>query len=673
MSQNPPNENQSPTQHEPIDQEDCMELKEDTELTAQPSESQQKALKDTSSIPDLPDEEMSHVTEKQLPLLEDTQLEVHEHSNVDAVELHAEVESRSETESKEHSDSSTRQPFLVCTEDLPLSSSTVLPSPFVQPVHIHEKSEEEDVLKEDTLSSRTFFSWTLIGLFIACILTIFWLSIAEPMLQNASKHVQHESFITFLNANSRALGMLLASVITLCAIAIPLTANNYTSKLIRLFTDSKVNRSMLALLVVANAYNLIVLSMFNLPGSYPMLSTAIAAALSVVCFTSVIPYAFYVFHFLQPNQIIYHIEKEALDTLREIQDKGDASDLEESRKSVVQNLKNLSNIALRSVERYDRDTALLSIEALRHIIYQYFELKQDMPAQWFRVSRMDFLSLSGEMRRRVERGKTFLEAEVMEEFALILGITFGRLRDMVRMIGRTLRQIGIRANERQLQTVLELTSLYFNTFLRAAISRKEPEAVYMIIYHYRRMAEEMLETNIQRPVRIAYYLSYYGHQSVRSGMVYIANLVSFDLAHITWQAFKKDAPSKQLLLNTFIAFDQHEHIASLQGVIKSRIKLAVQLHHLGCIEEYERLCASMETYDTHSIRFGIQEMCEVHYPMYWEVTDRNRHNDYIAPEKIESFNSVQKRLLGDTAPLFCNSSTLHDVTGQFEIQSLIET
>lgn len=402
---------------------------------------------------------------------------------------------------------------------------------------------------------------------------------------------------------------------------------------------------MFLLLVLANVLNLSCLMLFDLNGHLPLIEVSVAAFLSLLCYVLVVPYALYVFHFLQPDEIIHHIEKEVMDDLLAVREAGNGPLVEVKRKQIIQNLKNLSNIALRSVERYDRDTAMLALEGLRHIIHHYFAFKEQMPSQWFRVSRMYFLSLSGEMRRRVERGRTFLEAEVMEEFAMVLSVTFGRLRDMVRMISRTARHIGVEANEKQMASVLELMSLYFNTFLRAAISRREPEAVYMIVYHYRRMAEEMLPTNANRPVRVAYYLSYYGNQAVRSGMVYVANLISFDLGHMVALAYEQDAPSKRELLDTFVRFEQDGRMTSLLGVMKSRIKLAVLMHHLGYEEEQEEICRSLAPCDVCDLKIAIGEMSEVTSPMYWEVTDRHRHNDYLPPASIRSFAFVKKRLL----------------------------
>lgn len=536
------------------------------------------------------------------------------------------------------------------SQNNPSTSTSERPIPVLKE-EVDEDDDQWNALDDDDalpgrspLSSGPFFMWGAVALIAAIFIYLFWNEFAAPVLWNGMDGDTRNIMLAFLSANSRALGMLLASCITLTAIAIPLTANNYTSKLIGLFTNSKVNRSMFALLILANAFNLLALLLFGKNSHWPLLEVTIAGILGFLCYVLVIPYAFYVFHFLQPDEIISHIEREVIDDLLLVKRSTKPDEIEALRKRIIQNLKNLSNIALRALERYDRDTAAFAVEGLRHIVHYYFAFKHEMPEQWFRVSRMYFLSLSGEMRRRVEGGKTFLEAEVLEELSLLLGGSFGKLRDMVRMISRTVRHIGVEANEKQLMAVLELMSLYFNTFLRAAISRREPEAVYMIVYHYRRMAEEMLPTNENRPIRVAYYLSYYGHQAVRSGMIYVANLVSFDLGHMTALAYEQEAPSRKSLLDIFMAFDEDERTHRLPGVIKSRIKLAVFLHHLRYPEETEMICESMQRYPYEQIKQGMREISEVKTPMFWEVTDRHRHNDYLAPTLLRSFGFIKRRI-----------------------------
>ena len=485
-----------------------------------------------------------------------------------------------------------------------------------------------------------FFSFLFVGMvlfFGSDLLTLVKFPFASNMLD--MNGVQ-----TFLNVQARGLTTLLASVITLCAIAIPLTANNYTPKLISLFVNNPINQGMLALLVVSCILTHITLLTIQLPGTSHGPEVLGVGILSTLCFGLIIPDAFFVFRVLQPEMIISHIEEAILKDLRRAETLEDKQALAHKREYIVQDLKYLSNIALRSLERRDRDTTLLSIESLRNVLDHYFAYKQSMPKDWFALSNVNFLCQSGEMKRQIQASNTFIEAEVMAEYALLLDASFGKLQDVVRMISESMRHIGLEANEYNESKVLEMTALYFNSFLRRAISKRRPEAIYMLAYHYRRMGEEMLSSNPERTIKVAFYLDYYGHQAVRSGMIYVANLIAYDLAEMTQKAFTEEAPCKDTLFDIFVHFDQDEKMKSLPGVIKSHIKLATTLESIGAHEYVKTLCQTLSTFPQHALAQAVHEIESVKHPLYWEITDRREHMDYIPPHLQAHFQRITQKI-----------------------------
>lgn len=489
--------------------------------------------------------------------------------------------------------------------------------------------------------------WLFVLFFVLFLANVVWEPETSPLalFQAFSGGLEKGSTLAYLNMQTRSLGMILAAMITLCAISLPLTANNYTPKLINLFIASPVNQLMFGLLVSANVFTHWTM-LISASGKLPYISIGITALLGLLCFVLMIPYAFYVFYTLQPEIIIRHIEQEIVASLHLLQDLRGKRLLDDQRKKIMQDLKYLSNITLRSIDRHDRDTALLSMEALRNIYNVYIALKENMPEEWFRIRRMDFLSKSEEMRRQVEEEKTFFEAELMEELALILSVSLWGLRDVVQMIGETMHHISLQAFRKKHRAAVNNSYLYFNSFIRACLSRRDAESIYIIIYHYRRLAEKMMLTSPQDTMRVAFYLDYYAHQATRSGMVYVSNLISYDLADLTTLAFRQNAACKTQLFELFLHFDREESMRDSLGVIKSHIKLAATLHSMNHKDEQESLCSELCKAREAQVVKAIADMEAVDTPLYWEQNNRRTHNDYISPSLMASFQCVKEVLLG---------------------------
>ncbi|MCB9640503.1 MAG: DUF2254 domain-containing protein [Myxococcales bacterium] len=485
--------------------------------------------------------------------------------------------------------------------------------------------------------------WGMV-LAIASLSAMLWGSLVSPFASSIwPLPLTSQSTLQFLGVVTRALGVLLAATITLCAIAIPLTANNYTPKLIALFLKNSLNQAMFALLISANilVHLCFVLSGAEHPPVWPL---AIAGMMSTTCFLLIIPYAFYVFRDLQPEMIICNIGREIIADLKRVPNLQKKDQIEHIRHRVIQDLKYLSNITLRSIDRHDRDTASFSIDALRCILDHYFEQKEKMPLCWFEVQRSDFLAHSGEMRRQFQENRTFLEGEVMEEFSMILSSSFRRLDDIIRMLSETMSYIGMQAQKHHLPKVLEMTSLYFNTYLRAAISQRQPSAIYMLVYHYRKLAEALMLANPERSIKIAFYLDYYGHQAVRSGMVFVANLVAYDLADLTELAYQRHAPCREQLLQHFLQFDDEDQMRRLPGVIKSHIKLGTALLALEAHKEVDAISQALQRIPPDLLQAAFRQMDCVKHSTYWEVTDRRKHNDFIDPLFRPYFDVLRKKL-----------------------------
>lgn len=447
----------------------------------------------------------------------------------------------------------------------------------------------------------------------------------------------------FLNVQIRTLGIILAALFTLCAIAIPITSNNYTPKLVNFFIKDVVNQLMFGLLIISNIFANY--TMFSMLGdNIPRLNIVLVAILSLMCIAFTVPYAYYIFNFLQPEEIIRHIQNDIFEDLEDASYTRDTKRLHDLRAKVMLDSKYLSNIILRSIDRHDRDTAMFGLEAMRNIFDYYIDIKEALPKAWFTVDRCDFLALSQNMVEQIEEGKTIYEAELFEELSLLYNMSLGKMSDIVRLISEMVHHIGFQGIQRDQRKTVELTYMYFNSFIRTALTQKLANSVYIISFYYRVLAERAMETNPEDTARIAFFLDYYSHQAVRMGLVFVPNLLSYDVADLTILAFQTDCSCKHRLLEVYCDFDRVQIMRESPGVIKSHIKLATALNFMGFTDEKDQLCDALCHIRIELIKNAFEEIESVVSPDYWEITDRSKHLDYIPPELQDSFLEIKKLL-----------------------------
>ena len=90
--------------------------------------------------------------------------------------------------------------------------------------------------------------------------------------------------------------------------------------------------------------------------------------LALVGVLAITPYFLYVLRFLVPRSIVVRLEREILFDLRRGSKTRTADELSEVLATTITNIQYLGKITLRSVERYDRDTASEGLQALKNVV-----------------------------------------------------------------------------------------------------------------------------------------------------------------------------------------------------------------------------------------------------------------------------------------------------------------
>lgn len=456
---------------------------------------------------------------------------------------------------------------------------------------------------------------------------------------------------------SRLLGVTLSMTVALCALAIPLTANVYTPKLVELFASDRRTQLVLAYFVLANAT---VLWTKHLVDASPQPEVygnrvLLCMGLAVGGLVLIIPYIYYVLRFLIPRNIVDRLERSIHADIRAgVAAKNDREELIAAKRDCLEDIQYLGSMVLRSVERHDRATASSGLIALRNVFDAYQRSKVALGPDWFWAGPEDLHGLSPELKPEIARCRAIVEVAILEELAQVVPVSVGR-NEMVDRIAGLVRHLGVNAGRHRHDGAREMITLYFNTYIRFTLEQKRSRAFYQFVHQYRRFAEEMLTIDADHSVRIAGFLDYYGHQAVRMGMGYLINVVAYDLAEICELAYRNGTPQREKLLDIMIDLDRDDTaLIDMPGVIKAQIILAAKLFKRGEKDGYERLVIELEKVTTERLETAFAQIMAAREENFWEIADRRRHLDHVEAEIRPTIDRLHERLLGrkpDAQPL----------------------
>src|SRR5262245_38285281 len=165
-----------------------------------------------------------------------------------------------------------------------------------------------------------------------------------------------------LSPIARAYNNILAMLLATVGLAIPLTANMHTPKLIDLFLKDRVNRIVLTLMALGAANVLWVLYLIG-PEFAPMWAFRTAVYGSFVGWVVLIPYFFYVVRFVDPSTIISRLKQDAVSLMQEA--RREKIDHDEAQAEIQERLFQIGTIVIKSIDRADRSVAREGVWALK--------------------------------------------------------------------------------------------------------------------------------------------------------------------------------------------------------------------------------------------------------------------------------------------------------------------
>lgn len=523
-----------------------------------------------------------------------------------------------------------------------------------------------DVMKDEWQNQFSYFVLPFLKLVLLSVLLFVFNRVIDVWVLSESRNVFHKIFSSDINVLSNTLSGLgevvtavLGIEITAIAIVVQLAANKYSSNIMELFIENKVNVMIIALFVVTGTNTVLVINTMT-EQFVPLFSISVTIFLIAISVLIVIPHFSYVFNFLRPENFLNYVKENTIKIIDDIE-KGHIKYNSSLKNKINYNINFIGDIALNSVHQGDRAVALLSISKLKEILTEYCKRKKNLPDEWFKLEGNeyldpDFSNYSEFVMSRIESKQTILERKVFRLYEMIYNNAKISLRDVASgvLLNSELiaKEYAKHGDLKALNTIFQ----YFNSYLRFAITAKDPRSAFNAFEHYRMIGEMLLDCYPEEVEKISYYFKYYGQEANKYSVFFILETAAHDLCRLNELAFEKQVPNILNLLELFLNLDEpideaidkaalHKE-TSLIGVRLAQAKLA-GFYLLKGNKNLARIIFDDMQVEPYKRIEKIKEIIfQTTDEEFWEITPRGVNFNYVSPELrnslIEFFNWFKK-------------------------------
>ncbi len=442
--------------------------------------------------------------------------------------------------------------------------------------------------------------------------------------------VNNAKLADILSPMARAYNNVLAMLIATIGLALPLTANMHTPKLIEMFLRDRINRYVLSFMAFGAAHVLWVEYMVG-PRFAPTWAITIAVYAAMIGWAILIPYFFYVVRFVDPSRLLIRLREDAMHIVRGVADR--ARDPIAAQTVLSVRIGQVGTIIIKSLDRDDRDVAAEGAWAIKMLLDHYAKHKSRMPKEWFVVDRADFVGLSDEALEMLSEARTWFEMKCLLQLELGFGRALHGASDTVSTFSDATRVIAVRAVENRDEQAVRLAIRFFNNYLREAIKAGNLRAVYDVFHQYRRLGRELAD----RPEllrEVGKHFAYYAAMARTYGMVFAPQLAIFDLGYMTRRAFERASSAAADLMREVLALPHRTGDDVHSMAVKAKLILGGFFVANRLDTEAELVRKNLGDVDDLEIERAEAELLAADRS-FFEVTDRQLNLEWVPPERRE--------------------------------------
>ncbi len=450
--------------------------------------------------------------------------------------------------------------------------------------------------------------------------------------------------VDLLSPMARAYNNVLAMLMGTIGLAIPLTANMHTPKLIEMFLRDRINRWVLSFIAFGAAHALFVDYIIG-PKFAPTWAIASAVFLAMVGWAVLLPYFFYVVRFVDPSRMIVRLRDDIEHTIERVAAR--KRDPLEAQPEISRRLQQIGTIIVKSLDRNDLDVAAEGVWAIKVVLEHYDKFGSRLPREWYVVDRADFVGLSDEALEMLNETRTWFEMKCLQQVEHGFMRALHGANDTVSTFSDVTRVIAVRAIAHHDEQEIRLCIRFFNNYLREAIKVRNLRATYDVFHQYRRLGRELVE----RPGLLrdlAAHFTYYAVMTRTYGMVFAPQLVLFDLGYVTRRAYESSSPAAADLLRSCLAMPHRTGEDLHTMAVKAKLILGgfFVLHEL--VPEAAEVRHNLRDVDGSQIERAEHELLAAERS-FFEVTDRQLNLEFVPPERREPLKAFCASLISQVA------------------------
>jgi hypothetical protein len=448
-----------------------------------------------------------------------------------------------------------------------------------------------------------------------------------------------ETLQNALGSMAQTVAAVLGIVITVVSIVVQLAATRYTPRIADMFFRDRTNLGVMAFFVIG-CINAVWVSVAVERDFIPRISIIFTMGLVTASLLIMVPYFAYVFDFLDPDQVVGRIQRQAVAAASTPGLASSTNTVEDRQRSALSGVEQLSDIAVNAVSQKDKAIATGSVDAIKDLVVTYLGKKAAIGADWFRIGdwlrqNPDFVSLASESVDDLAERRLWLDWKALRQYQSIYNEALGEMPDINHLIAINTRYIGEAALKARDQEALALSVKFFNTYLRSTLNSKQVRTAYNVLNQYRQLAERAIEQN-QVPLvgEIAFYLKYYGQIAHGMDLGFVTETVAYDLATLCERTFSAKSPSHDTVLRVLLELDKEAESQAqesmLKGVRKAQAKLATfYLVNPDGEPHARRIFTDMRDERAERLRSIRDELLRIESKDFWEVIDRGTNFDYV--------------------------------------------
>ncbi len=453
--------------------------------------------------------------------------------------------------------------------------------------------------------------------------------------------VNNAKLVDILSPMARAYNNVLAMLLATIGLAIPLTANMHTPKLIDVFLRDGINRAVLGFMAFGAAHVLWVDYIIG-PEFAPMWAIHVAVFTAIAGWAILIPYFFYVVRFLDPSRVIHRLTKE-IERIVEDVGRGKREPVQ-AQADAAERIDQIGTIILKSLERADRGVAKEGVWELKELLDHYAVHKKRLPPAWFHVDRADFAGLSEEALVMLSENRTWYGMKVMSQMSLAFQHALTKASDVISAVSDANRVVGVRAAERGDHEVAKLSIRFFNNFLRESIKARNVHAIYDVFHQYRVMAKDLTaHPDLLRD--IGKHFDYYAGMARSFGMGFAPQLAVFDLGYVVRRAYEAESEAASDLLDQVLGLPHRTGHDVHSMAVKAKLNLGGFFVETGRDAEAKRVAANLADVDALEVATAQRQILEAER-CFHEVTDHQVNIEYVPPERREPLRRFCTMLAG---------------------------